>query len=410
MKKDGEECGNFPALARLNYFYGQVLGPHDLRSEQTYFREKLRLHNRCLFGYGVVCGLMVEPAPQPCPDPCDKDKKEKPLVTVDCGFALDCHGDEIIVRQRTTVDLWCLLDDDAKKRCADGKQDVWLVICYKERFTDPTRPALPDACSSVSDCQWGRIEDCFELKVVTEPPCDERCETCCEPCEHACLVLARICNLQKDKPIAGYDIHNGARRMVTKYEYTTITGISWVHGAMYSHHHVQELLNKGLRIQFSKPVRTDTILDGVADFWIVQDERLSEVAILEGEIEVPQTEYTDWMIYRKKLRECLQEGDRILFTLRCAFILDKCCRPVDGLHVGGKVPFLGELSPADREALEGKPCARPRTHPGHWTSGNGTGGGTFESWIWIEEDDAEEEEQEEENETKRRGPALGGGK
>src|SRR5574341_1552864 len=56
-------CSPVPDLRRLNYFFGQMLGVDDFRSEQSYFREKHKLHSRCLHGYGTVCGLLVKPAP-----------------------------------------------------------------------------------------------------------------------------------------------------------------------------------------------------------------------------------------------------------------------------------------------------------------------------------------------------------
>src|SRR5450432_1324478 len=70
-----DRCTAVPEFDRLNYFYGQMLSARDFKSEQDFFREKLKLHNRCLHGYGVVCGLevcAVEPPPKPCPppDPC----------------------------------------------------------------------------------------------------------------------------------------------------------------------------------------------------------------------------------------------------------------------------------------------------------------------------------------------------
>src|SRR5260370_1768136 len=42
-----------------------MLAAEAFRTEQDFFREKLELHNRCLHGYGVVCGLLVEPVPLP---------------------------------------------------------------------------------------------------------------------------------------------------------------------------------------------------------------------------------------------------------------------------------------------------------------------------------------------------------
>ena len=57
-----------PTFDRLKHFYGQLLGARDFQIEQSYFREKLKLHNRCLHGYGVVCGLELtaDPPRWPC--------------------------------------------------------------------------------------------------------------------------------------------------------------------------------------------------------------------------------------------------------------------------------------------------------------------------------------------------------
>src|SRR5688500_18801799 len=60
---DDTICATLPDLNRLNYFYGQMLGVADFQTEQHYFREKLKLHNRYLHGYGVVCGLGGVPEP-----------------------------------------------------------------------------------------------------------------------------------------------------------------------------------------------------------------------------------------------------------------------------------------------------------------------------------------------------------
>src|ERR1700716_2397289 len=52
-------CDSMPDFTRLRYFHGQMLGAQDFQNEQDYFREKLKLLNRCLQGYGTVCGLKV---------------------------------------------------------------------------------------------------------------------------------------------------------------------------------------------------------------------------------------------------------------------------------------------------------------------------------------------------------------
>ena len=59
-KSNGRRVCAPPQFDRLCYFYGQLLGAKDFKTEQAYFREKSKLHNRCLHGYGVVCGLEVK--------------------------------------------------------------------------------------------------------------------------------------------------------------------------------------------------------------------------------------------------------------------------------------------------------------------------------------------------------------
>src|SRR5882757_7751812 len=77
----GEACASVPEFRRLKYFYGQMLSADDFNLEQAYFREKLKLHNRCLHGYGVVCGLLLEPVPIPkeCV-PAEEEKQWKELL------------------------------------------------------------------------------------------------------------------------------------------------------------------------------------------------------------------------------------------------------------------------------------------------------------------------------------------
>jgi len=70
-------CLPLPRFERVKYFYGQLLGVREFQSEQAYFFEKHRLHNRYLHGYGVVCGLEVIPCIAPR-DPCDEPRPVKP--------------------------------------------------------------------------------------------------------------------------------------------------------------------------------------------------------------------------------------------------------------------------------------------------------------------------------------------
>ena len=82
-------CAEVPEFERLNYFYGQLLSAADFRTEQSYLREKLKLHNRCLHGYGVICGLEVGAVPigESCPpshkEECDRIDDDARNVEVD---------------------------------------------------------------------------------------------------------------------------------------------------------------------------------------------------------------------------------------------------------------------------------------------------------------------------------------
>ena len=77
-------------LVRPHYFAGQLLDAGTLQAEQDYHREKLRLHNRMLHGFGIVSGLGVHV--EPTTDP------EGGRVIVDPGYAIDGCGEQIAVR------------------------------------------------------------------------------------------------------------------------------------------------------------------------------------------------------------------------------------------------------------------------------------------------------------------------
>jgi hypothetical protein len=76
-----------------------------------------------------------------------------------------------------------------------------------------------------------------------------------------------------------------------------------------------------------------------------------------------------------------EPGDRVHVTLRSAFILDTCCRPVDGAHVGGRVPALPSAL-VDANVPPPTTCASPPGRFGGWTSGGG-GAASFESWFFV---------------------------
>jgi hypothetical protein len=88
-----ETCAT-ETIVRPNFFSGQLLTEDDLQLLGDYVAAKNRLHNRHLFGDGVVCGLEVT-----C-HPCGGGQ-----VIVGAGYALDCCGNDIVVQCQQTLDI-----------------------------------------------------------------------------------------------------------------------------------------------------------------------------------------------------------------------------------------------------------------------------------------------------------------
>jgi hypothetical protein len=178
------------------------------------------------------------------------------------------------------------------------------------------------------------------------------------------------------------------RRMIGQYAPTTITGVSWRHGATYSVDDAREILgtddDQGVEVRFSREVLTSTLRRGVVDFTVIEGGRgrAGGIYSIPGRLVKPSQErLTRWFRYHQRGKESLQHGDRLTICVRTPFILDECCQPVDGLNVGGRVPLLPEYERFDR----GEPpddCPVPPSGTGRWTTGNGSGG-VFESWFFV---------------------------
>ncbi|MEU6549148.1 hypothetical protein ABZ915_02530 [Streptomyces sp. NPDC046915] len=393
-----------PPLRRLRYFHGQMLGARDFQREQDYHREKLKLRMRCLLGYGVVCGLFVEPGPQDddCPPsgeaaPAEETERtrHRARVRITPGLAVDADGNEVVVRGGGVVDLWKALPPDER-----DTDTVWVGVQYAERAVEATRAVYNDACADTSDCEFGWTEECWSVRVTgCEPPADERCDTCCcAPCGHKVLWLARIDCVDFREPVPEDRIHMNVRRPFGRHLPTVITGVNWIHGHTYTIDEAKALLGTqhedgGLLVRFSAGVRTDSLQPGVVEIQVIEggSGRNASTWYMGGTFARPDDdpcEFTEEFRYRQTTRETLQDGDRVLITVRTAFVLDRCCRPVDGTHVGGRVPLIhthtDTADPAETAPARGG-CDLPPSGIGPWTSGTGTGGDVFESWFFVKE-------------------------
>lgn len=185
----GGACGNgsvpanltATAFVRPRFFAGQLLTEDDLSALTAYTTAKDRLHNRYLFGAGVVCGLWVS-----C-DPCGGG-----TVTVQPGYALDCCGNDLMLSCAATLDVNAMIRDlrtaQLGKDCGDpcagrgtassGHQNATssrrycLYARYGEQSTDPVAAyATGEPCGQVS-CEPTRIREgiSFVLKCPVDAP------------------------------------------------------------------------------------------------------------------------------------------------------------------------------------------------------------------------------------------------
>ncbi|HEX9668957.1 MAG TPA: hypothetical protein VGC93_05675 [Thermoanaerobaculia bacterium] len=222
-------CRGGGRLERPRYFPRQLITPAEMNLGQDYFRNRLRLHNRMLHGWGVVCGALV------CPD------GEPWRVKVKPGYVLGPCGDEIAIDCEHVVDLrtcglagasgeppeqsadpWC--SEVYVKRELD--RSLWVAVKYEERMARPVR-AQPTGCGCDDDsCEYSRWCDGYVIGVLDACPQSHRgtpeCVPLCDPgpnptCPACCpddpwVVLAEV-KLDDDGTIDWID-NCSCRRLV----------------------------------------------------------------------------------------------------------------------------------------------------------------------------------------------------
>lgn len=383
----GDGCGGIPELARLRYFHGQPLSALDLRREQAYHREKARLHNRLLHGWGIVCGLEVTVAQRPehetghGTDDCETDPTHAKVIVMP-GVALDCRGNEIVVRHPRPVYLDRLLGENQLEEFTKNPATVYLTLCFTETLIDPMRPMLASGCEPTPDCEHGRILESYRICATLEPPDrGPACEPCCGACGDVCPELVAITDFRPGERLRAEQLDPSGRRSLAVRQPTEIVGINWVHGGTYSRDDANALLDAGLEVRFSRGVRVASLTPGVVELTGIESGAGRSAASynIEGQfVDLPGAGLTDAFTYARSTGETLQYGDRLLVTVRGDFILDECCRAVDADHLGGGVPVIDDPAYLPVGGLV-EPACPPRP------SGNGVEGGEFVSWIYVEE-------------------------
>ena len=376
-------CGTIPELTRLRYFHGRGLSALDLRREQAFHLDKHRLHNRLAHGWGIVCGLGIEVAPkEPC-DPCD-ESPDQLVIKVHPGAAIDCGGNEIVVRHTRQVSIESLLGEEAVKRLHAEPATVYLSICFHEELIDPTRPLLAAGCEPVPACEYGRVCETYRICAsTTRPDPGPACEPCCGgcACDEACLELVAITCFKPGEELDADQLDLSGRRPIALHDLAEITAVNWVHGAIYTREDATKLFGEGIEVRFSRPIQVASLRRGVLDVTVVEagGGRAAGMYDMQGEfVDLPSDKLTDRFVWRSTTDETLQYGDRVIVRIRGDFIVDECCRAVDGNHLGGSVPALDDLTVEPVDEPPGPPCP-PRP------SGNGTEGGEFVSWVFVQD-------------------------
>jgi hypothetical protein len=426
-------CAAIPDFERVCYYMGQLLGPAEFRAEHDFFADKLALIVRRMIGHGVVCGLDVSyetPDADPCAPP-GQDPLERTVITISPGMAVDCQGRLIVVRNELRLLLWSLLTvaDRQSAVVINGgwRPPLYVSLSFDEADKENCRTLTSDGCSPMTRYQISRVRECFDVVVRLRPPTSSDCDECCAGCVDPAVLIAVIRQHADYCNLTGIEVDETVRRMLTRHHLTTIDGISWTHGAVYDIGAANAMLRTGIAVRFSRPVLVESLRDPLIVEVVVhagggghRDAYLPRTVQVGPGVEDSGMTRELWI--HDLGDDNLSTGDQVRIRIHCSFILDQCCRAVDGDHLGGRVPMYAPdyaptgwvphgtmatvlpstVTPIDADHFDWispcpyeepdppepppqhTPCMTSPRRRGPWTSGNGTEGGTFESWITIQ--------------------------
>jgi len=149
-------------FTRNNYFTGKLLVERDFTDETRYHMEKMRHHEQQLHGWGVVCGLKVKPHPN---ELC-RDR----FVCIEPGFAVDCCGHDIIVREEECFDLFSIPEIQALKKANDtATHKLQICVRFRECPTEDIPTLFDDCGCDDTRCAPNRILESWEFGVNLDP-------------------------------------------------------------------------------------------------------------------------------------------------------------------------------------------------------------------------------------------------
>ena len=150
---------HFNKFRQNQYFHGMLLDDKDFRDAHEYHAQKRRLLNRMLHGSGAVCGLCFS--------------NDERTITISCGLALDCAGQEIYVPSDVTVAV-PVPRKEPKEACAptvDTEVCYRIRIAYTDEDTDFTQVHLPGGGCDDKTCKATRKREgfCIQFKECECP-------------------------------------------------------------------------------------------------------------------------------------------------------------------------------------------------------------------------------------------------
>ncbi|HKQ04340.1 MAG TPA: helix-hairpin-helix domain-containing protein [Blastocatellia bacterium] len=193
------ECCELEYLVQPRFFCGQLLTDQDLNALLEWVKGKTALA-RYRDGWGVACGLDVH---------CSAGPGKEGFVSVTPGYAIDCCGNDIIVREEAEIDLskYCLVDEgpcrdrapmSAQRSAAQSGttpgtpgpnlsfggweiqqsevQAVDLFIGYAETASDARNALAKRACDAVEVCEYTRTHEGYHLYAKKAEHCDHSAE------------------------------------------------------------------------------------------------------------------------------------------------------------------------------------------------------------------------------------------
>ena len=341
--------GAYTAVFRNRYFDGKFMTAGDFATDPDYLLERHRLHNRLLHGWGIAEGLEV--VRHPNEDCCDR------WVRIEPGVAVDRLGREIVLAEPAAVEV-------VPAKAADEGPFV-LFIAYGEEAVEPVPALYAEGIPDPDHREPNRLREVPRFQVVraAEAGPDEwpSAEGTSAPDGRVpAAALGRVALALAGRPATGkaspeLDINSTWRRLLPP-ALTTVQSVSWPHGGTLALDPLRDAMKGVLKVSFSRPLRPSSGGTGIGPWTFRVASSAGPAAPAEPVpgtvVAVDDRAEADFQIAPEALAGLA--GRTVLVTLKCDFLLDGMGLPVDGGHLGGRLP-----------------------------GGRGTPGGSFESWFHV---------------------------